>query len=151
MASITITLDADQAQAALDALQAANLNLSDAMDQIGEYMLLQTEERFKRQIDPEGNPWAPLSPEWLKYKERKNKILKILQMNGDLLRTIIYQSSPRSVEIGTNRIYGNVHQFGYQDSARGINIPARPYLGVSPEDEIEIAAILEDYLRATLP
>lgn len=54
-----------------------------------------------------------------------------------------------SVEIGTNVIYGAIHQFGGAAGRkdRRVTIPARPFLGVSNEDSTELLAIENDHLQ----
>lgn len=61
----------------------------------------------------------------------------------------------RGVAVGTNLIYGAVHQFGkpanrYYNTPQGAAapIPPRPYLGISADDRARILEILTDYLRA---
>ncbi len=62
----------------------------------------------------------------------------------------------RAVEVGSNRIYAAVQQFGQPKGASGRtkrgspipwgDIPPRPFLGVSSDDREAIADILSDYL-----
>jgi len=59
-------------------------------------------------------------------------------------------------EIGTNRVYAPTHQFGAQKGEFGTSsrggpipwgdIPARPYLGISPADESDILALARKHL-----
>jgi len=58
------------------------------------------------------------------------KTLIIQGWAGGLLGSINYQASRDEVKIGTPKIYGAVHQFGYKTN----NIPARPYLLIQDED-----------------
>jgi phage gpG-like protein len=60
--------------------------------------------------------------------------------------TLAYNTSPQSMEMGTNLIQGSTHQFG--DDERGI--PARPFLGVSEDDEQMIQDILQDHFEEAL-
>ena len=75
----------------------------------------------------------------------------------DLLR---YQAHGDRLEFGTDRIYGAVHQFG-ETAAEGRgsrhrrggawgDIPARPYIGLSSDDESEIEQIVADHLLDVL-
>lgn len=69
---------------------------------------------------------------------------------GMLQDTIRYQLTPggNGVEIGTNRFAGEweggaaVHQFGSRDGS----IPARPFLGLSAEDEKSVLDILGRFM-----
>jgi phage gpG-like protein len=77
---------------------------------------------------------------------------KILIQDRRLLRSIKYKVYPEAVEIGSNLVYAARHQFGYKGgSGRGRSTtPARPYLVVLPEDELEIAHILETHIAEPL-
>ena len=54
-----------------------------------------------------------------------------------------------SVEVGTNVVYGAIHQFGGAAGRkdRRVTIPARPFHGVSNEDRTELLAIINDHLQ----
>jgi phage gpG-like protein len=88
-----------------------------------------------------------------------NKILQGLGMNGGLMASIHYVYGDTDVEIGTDKEYGAVHQFGIDKKVtatrksktvfgtqraghslhqRHMKIPARPYLLVQEEDKSTI-------------
>lgn len=79
---------------------------------------------------------------------------KPLVDTGMLADTIRYQLTPggNGVEIGTNRFAGEweggaaVHQFGSRDG----NIPARPFLGLSADDEREVLDILDRFMAQAI-
>lgn len=137
-------------------------SLRPALLEIGEHLQGSVEERFRTQTDPEGNPWEPLSPFTLANK-RNNQILT---ESGGLRGSIHYQSGSDTLEQGTNKIYGAIHQLGGTIRAKRapalaigrpdgefalvkkVEIPARPYLGLSADDRRAIDAILT---RHTLP
>src|SRR6478672_1468068 len=148
MATLRINVDDHQVQQALASLATKTANLKPAFAQVGEYMVLRTQERFKQERDPQGNPWTKLAVSTLKRKQKKAKIPKILQQDGDLRKSIVYKASNSQVEIGSNRKYARIHQLGGR-AGRGhkVIIPARPYLGVDAVDSAEIQAIVEDFLR----
>ncbi|GIU26221.1 phage virion morphogenesis protein [Shewanella sp. MBTL60-007] len=56
--------------------------------------------------------------------------------------------SGASLEFGSSEEYAAMHQFGGTDymPAGPAGIPARPYLGLSPEDEWFVLEILGDYV-----
>jgi phage virion morphogenesis protein len=145
--SVTLKIDDSEIQEQLNILASRLQNLDPVYKNIGEYMVLSILDRYDKEIDSQGKPWAPLTAATIKQKQRKGKIQKILQQDGNLRLTIIYQASASQVEIGTNRIYGAIHQFGGR-AGRGkkVNIPARPFLGVSVVDEREIVDIIQDFL-----
>lgn len=52
------------------------------------------------------------------------------------------------MEVGTNVEYAAIHQFGGDEV--GINIPARPYLGLSPDNEADLLGVVEDFIEQAL-
>lgn len=83
-----------------------------------EYLTRIHRERFNQQRSPEGSPWQPLAPAYLKRK-RKNRN-QILTLRGHLRNTLRGQSDAHGLEFGTDRPYGAIHQFGGT-----LRIPAR--------------------------
>ena len=145
-ASISIDYEFPDKEVAdrLRALVDAGEDLEPAFIDIGEGLLNSTHDRFEYMEDPEGNPWAGLLVDYQKRK-KKNKD-KILVLEGYLRDTLAYNTHSQGLELGTNLIYGATHQFGDED--RGIE--ARPYLGVSEDDEQMIQDILQDHFEEAL-
>ena len=131
-----ITVGSESLAAALREISRHASNLDPALADIGEYLLNSHRARFRREVEPDGTPWLPLSPKYKRVKA-KNKG-KILRLDGHLQRLLRYQVSGGELVFGTNRIYGAVHQFGFEEHG----IPARPFLGISDEDESEVVQIL---------
>ncbi|MCX7071205.1 MAG: phage virion morphogenesis protein [Gammaproteobacteria bacterium] len=120
------------------------------LDDIGQHLVNTTDERFDRRESPAGQPWDAVSPAYAKRKaagratKRSGAVTDPalrLELTRDLRRGIRHQVNGTDLLVGTDREYGATHQFG-----RG-GIPARPFLGVSAEDEREIALILRHYLK----
>lgn len=61
------------------------------LQEIGEYLLLEHNRRFKEKIDPDGNKWRPLSPWWLAEKRRMGRALGILENTLRLKKSFTYQ------------------------------------------------------------
>ncbi len=145
-AAILINIQDEQALAALQALLARVTHLAPAFAKIGEYGLQSTRERIESQNT--GNPvgiWAPLSERYLKSpKKRAHHPGMILELYGELVSTLAWQAlGEEGVEWGSNRIYAAAQQFGRPE----INLPDRPFLGISELDQTEIGAILSTYIR----
>ncbi len=92
-------------------------------------------QRFKEERGPDGESWQPLSPLWIKQREKKmpGSPLSILRMRGFLAGSINYQITGSQLKIGTDSNvdhYAGAHQFGYEEGG----IPARPFLGFGDED-----------------
>ena len=117
-------------------------NLNKPMTNIGEYLLMSTDDRFEQQIDPAGVPWQPNSPYVMQFKRDNGLILKILQSTGRLRGSIAYLADETSVTVGTNVSYAPDHQLGINGQVQ------RSFLGVSDGDEAVILEILQDYILA---
>jgi phage virion morphogenesis protein len=91
---------------ALDALVFAGGHLGPAMRAIAAVLADETEQNFAQQ----GRPG------WAKHKyEYPNRVGgKILQSTGQLAASISTSHSATSARIGTNKVYGAIHQFGGQ-------------------------------------
>lgn len=111
----------------------------------------------------------PSSPDYPPNRKPRDPSKPILVGAGHLRDSINYQVSGNEVHCGTNKEYAPTHQFGlkleirptnklalrfYGPGGREIivkkatlNIPARPFLGFSDDDEEEIRNIIEDYIK----
>lgn len=177
-AMLEVTFDASAVGQALEQLVERLGSLRTPLLDIAEYLHQSTDSRARRQISPDGTPWAPLSPRTLARKKGN----KILRESGALLDTLRHQVNGDDLSFGTDRPYGAIHQFGGKvehaarsqqvyfkekggvvgnrfvkksksnfaqwvtHGARSVEMPARPYLGLSTEDEAEILEIVSDYL-----
>lgn len=149
MAGARIDINTEGATAVSDVLTqlVKNLdNLAPALGNVGEHLMLTHRDHFDEQRSPDGDPWQPLSPDYGKRK-KKNKD-KILRLNDILRDTFAYNVGDESLEFGTNMEYGATHQFGGTSdmNPRLSAIPARPFLGLSQDDEKEVIEILSDFL-----
>ncbi len=156
----------------LDRLRELQGHLSDrgmvtVYREIGEDLAESTKQRFSTSTGSDGQPWKPLAESTvlgmiarLRGAVGKTGRLtkkgaaavasrKPLVDTGVLRDTIHYQPVPGGVEIGTNRFAGEwdggaaVHEFGSLDG----HIPARPFLGFSPEDKTTVLGIIDRHLR----
>lgn len=74
-------------------------------------------------------------------KKNADKILVLDSYLKDLLRYQVSEGGT-ALDLGTDRVYGDTHQFGDPDR----NIPARPFLGLSDQDKAEVLEIIHDHL-----
>lgn len=148
-------------------------DLSPAMRGIGEMMVESTKGRFNSSTGPDGQRWKANAPGTVlarlakikgAYSKRDGRLTKKgaaavtskkpLVDTGMLQDTIRYQLTPggNGVEIGTNRFAGEweggaaVHQFGNRKGT----IRARPFLGLSANDERAVLAVLDRFLRQAI-
>lgn len=136
-----------------------------ALKVIGQAMLKSTRKRFDDQVDPAGHAWKALNPTYAAGK-RGTKILQESGMAGGLLGSITAQVTGTTLQIGTNKVDGAIHQFGGTIVPRAypalvfrldgrlyfahkVNIPARPFLGVSEEDRRAILELVGTVLSTT--
>lgn len=79
------------------------------------------------------------------FREHEQK--QTLIDSGRLRTSVTVQAGPGQVQVGTNLIYGRIHQLGGK-AGRGlkVTIPPRPYLAMQPEDRTEIGRLLVRYL-----
>lgn len=150
-AMLDVTLDLSQVGIALEELSRRFGNLTTPFNDIAEYLHQSTDDRFRQKVAPDGSPWAPLSAVTLARKKGTG----ILREKGTLQDTLRHQVTSTELAFGTDRPYGAVHQFGQKKGASGSSkgrpipwgdIPARPYLGLSSDDETEVVLIIHDYL-----
>lgn len=122
-------------------------DLAPAFTEIGDYLVEAMQERFIKQESPDGEAWEELSPVTLKRKTRKDKILT---ESGSLADTLNFQIVGNELLVGSNLEYAAMMQFGGTTSPKSMfpnkEIPARPFLGVSDDDEEEILMILREHL-----
>ena len=61
------------------------------LQEMGEYLLLSTDQRWEKEEAPDGTPWAKNAPWVIERKKRLGKIQKILQETGRLRSSIGYR------------------------------------------------------------
>lgn len=142
----------------LAALMSRTDDLSPLMERIGMAMEATTIERFDNEEAPDGSSWV----QSIRAKETGGKTLTD---SARLKQSITYRAGADQVEVGTNVIYAGAHQKGATiratsggrlafklpgglgfRTAEEVILPARPFLGISADDELEIAGLAEDYL-----
>lgn len=158
---ISVEIDNKTVLAALDRLQARAGNLRPALFEIGERLAESTYERFNTGTAPDGSLWALISEvtKQLSAKRGKRKGGPLVE-TGVLQDTIEYQlmANGKGVMVGTNRFSKKddggwdggaaIHQFGGK-AGRGhqVDIPARPFLGLSADDEKTLLDIVARHLE----
>ena len=119
-------------------------DMSPVFDEIGSSIATSILDRFERQRGPDGEPWTPS----LRAEQENGQTLTD---SAHLRQSITWNATGDGVEIGTNKVYAAIHQFGGQAGRRhSVTLPPRPFLGLSDDDRDEIAAIIEDHIAETL-
>jgi len=118
------------------------------MDAIGFAVENQTRERIQDEKEsPAGKPWQAWTA---RYARTRNGGQSLLQGEGDLLDSLTYDVTDdgEAVDVGSPLVYAAIHQFGgAADMAPGpAAIPARPYLGLSEDNQSEIESVVAHWL-----
>ncbi|MEO5336873.1 MAG: phage virion morphogenesis protein [Magnetospirillum sp. WYHS-4] len=164
MTGITLSIDIQDAGAAkvLDRVIAAAEDLTPAMDDIGGHLVAAIQRRFELGRGPDGKPWKPSR----RVEESKGGGQTLVD-SGRLMQSVTHLAHADSVDVGTNVIYGAIHQFGGTIRAKkgkalafgsgagkvlrnSVTIPARPFLGLDADDKAEIAVIVRDHIERAM-
>lgn len=140
---------------------------------VGEYMTeVAIPRNFANETSPDGTPWASLRPLTVTRREAKGHTpIRILRASGAMAAAINYAAADTQVQIGSPAVQAAVMQFGAEQGSFGAatgrtrpsekrpkshdyfahlpwgDIPARPFLGLSADDEQEIIRIAADWLE----
>lgn len=123
----------------------ARLNKPELLDIVGATVESQTRRRIQDEKEgPDGKSW----PSWsAKYAKRRPGGRTLLMSDDQLLDTLTHARVDQdSVEVGSNMIYAATHQFGDGDR----NIPSRPYLGISGDNETDLIREIDNYLDSVM-
>lgn len=159
MAGVRIVGDIRQLQAKLKRMQVFKVRPIAA--KVGEALVSSTIRRFDEQRDPSGKAWKPLAVATVlgslskkdftkrgrlrKRAEERLQGRKILIQSARLRNSISSRVSGFKVAVGTNVVYGRIHQFGGKAGwGKRVVIPARPFLGISEADLAEIDRIVRE-------
>lgn len=168
-ATFTVEIDDLAVRARLSALISRMENPQPFLQSVGLGLAESTKRRFDQGIAPDGSPWVPLMPSTISRRIKNGKVpLKILVSDGLLRGSIIDQVEGDAVKVGVNAVgdqsaYAAIHQFGgtinrpartgrafgrekVSIPAYTIAMPARPYLGVSADDEADILELADLWL-----
>lgn len=116
----------------------------EAFSDLGPHLVRSALARAKREQAPDGSAWAKLNAAYALRKTRLRPGAGILAFDRHLLGDqFSYQISGRTLRIGTAAKYGATQHFG--STKRGI--PARPFIGFSAQDQIDIGDILMEHIE----
>jgi phage virion morphogenesis protein len=133
-----------------------------ALEAIGAAWESSTRNRFNLGQAPDGSKWKPSE----RVRRKGGKTLVLKGEAGGLQGSITYDVDGDAVEVGTNKVYGSVHQFGAtiqragahaiplhlpegRDAGGPAQITARPFLGVEADDWPTFTEILEGFVGDT--
>lgn len=169
----TVDMKSEAVSKALERLAAGLDDTTPVMQDIGEYLVQKTKERFPAGKAPDGSAWAAKSKVTIaRYLAQGDKAdpRPLFGPSGQLSSTIHYEAGRSQVRIGSALIYAAIMQFGAGQGEFGAqagrtkpsakrkksqdyffqipwgNIPARPFLGLAESDGKDIVEIVEEYL-----
>lgn len=143
---LKLELKDDAVLAALSRLAAGMEDMTDPMNDMGEFLVVSTKRRFCAGLGPDGTAWPANSPITL---ARKNDARPLFGPSGRLNQDIFHEAGPKQVEVGSPRVQAAMMQFGGAKSAFPHlwgDIPARPFIGLSEADETGILEIVTEWL-----
>lgn len=138
-------------------------DMTPVMQDIGELMVDSTKQRFIAGEGPDGTAWSPKSEATIAAYLARGDTPDFRPLFGPSRRLsseISYRVGPggESVEWGSSLIYAAVQQFGAVKGAFGTtergasipwgSIPARPFLGLSTDDEDKLKSLLQEWLES---
>lgn len=103
---------------------------------VANVLLQEAEAAFDNEKSPEGESWTKLNQDYKKRRYDKGYTGNILQVTGDLVKSLNIDYGDNFAVIGAGEPYGQYHQLGTS------KMPARPFLGLSNDGIEEIKAIL---------
>lgn len=138
MSGVRLRVDVDDeiVRRKLDELGAVRVP-REVWDEIGQTLVSSTVLRFESGRGPDDMPWTP-------SRRATAQGGQTLVDSARLRDSITHRADADEVEVGTNVVYGAIHQLGSADDGsapRGI--PARPFLGIDDGDRREIQRIVE--------
>ncbi len=159
MPTAILTIDGAPLAVLADRLRAADADMGEPLAAIGASWKSSTKRRFETGTGPDGAAWRP-----------SKRALRVggqtLVEHGHLKGSITHKVEGNTVEVGSNLVYAAIHQFGGaittarakanadamtgfgQDVAEHrIVMPARPFLGVEPDDYTTWEEILAGFLE----
>lgn len=161
--SLRISITDREAEAALARLAAFGRDPGPALKVIGQDLITSTQERIRDQVSPDGAAWPALRPDYAAVKRGSGMLVESGRLIGSLTRRV---DGPQLL-VGTNVLYAAIHQFGgvirpksgsrlrfrigrREVFARQVTVPARPFLGISPQDREDMIETIEAHIRRVL-
>lgn len=157
MSSVRVELTGDTDRLLRRMYELSHIDKKGIMNTLAESIRTSTVERFTEERSPEGKKWKPS----IRARAEGGKTLT---KSAGLKSSIHSEAGESGFAVGTNTIYAATHQFGASRTIRArrkkhlrfrvggrfvsvkevhVNIPARPFLGISEEDQQEIRNMLQ--------
>lgn len=150
MSGTGLQITVDDSQLAAVAAKLNRLGRGADPHEILDVISAEVESQTRRRIEsekasPEGGAWPAWSPD---YAAKRHGGHSLLVNEGELLDSIQRLVSGKEAQVGTNLIYGAIHQFGGDEV--DMDIPAREYLGISDDNRDDLEALVDDWVEGLL-
>lgn len=151
--SIDVRMDSGATQDAFGRLERQMRDTTPIMREIAKGLRDNTISRIEREVDPQGRPWTPLNPVYASTKRGPGMLREGGYRGGGLLTSFEIDATRGSAFLWNIAPYARIHQLGgvirpkepggrlrfsmggRDVFASSVTIPARPFLGIGPEDE----------------
>ena len=175
MIRIDVNIDMSDLEAAMTRLREAAQDTTPIMRRCAGVLAGAAEDAFDDEADPvTGARWQPLAASTAVARTAAGHAGKILQLTGSRASSLERDFGRNYAVVGTNKEYAAAHQFGattkphvirarngkalkipgvgFRRSVNhpGSTIPARPFLGIGPDDEKDLLDIFRDELHKAI-
>jgi len=143
---IKVEFDGTRIMEALQKLENATGDLTPAFLEIKEVLIESTQQRFATKTAPDGSQWPGNSNVTIERKGKNDPLVDGGYLNSEFGSDI----TGNTLTIFPEKEYAAMQQFGGTKAEFPHlwgDIPARPFLGISPEDEEEILKIVNQHLE----
>lgn len=132
MSTVMVTINDHDLQRGLQALANAAADMTPAMRKIAGTLHAETDINF----DQSGRP------EWIVSQAAEDRDGQTLRKTGRLQGSVSTEYDSSTAMIGTNTVYGAIHQFGGKTGRNeSVELPARPYLPVDDSGNLSQDAV----------
>lgn len=161
MASIQIQIEGEaRVIAVLNAIALNGAQKSQLFDEIGFNLVENAQLRFIDGISPDGDKWV----QSIRAKQQGGQTLID---KGQLRSSLTHVVHEDGVEYGTNLPYAAPNHYGADIKAvnapflafkiggnfvkkKSVKLPARPFVGISAEDELMVVDVFNNFLQRTI-
>ena len=152
MVTQTYKIDGN-AIAGLDAINLAKEDLSEVFREFGEHRRQRTEDGFRSETDPYGGTWTPLTNAYLKEKQKRGQIQKIMQATGDMRNTHAYEATATEYVEGYGSplaVFHHILEKPQRSLPHRLLMPD-PDKGLPQPDQEEFEYLVEKFFSGTVP
>lgn len=144
MSGVTAALTTEGLKEAIATLsRLEGFQMAELADDAGAVLESSTRRRFDTKTAPDGEQWVPWSEAY--DETRDHEVHSLLLDGGDLRDSMASYSNGSEAHVGSNLVYAAHHQIGGEEIGSGM--PARPYLGVSDDDELDLQDLVTTRLE----